>query len=440
MTKKTHNHKLKKDLGLFQLTLYGVGIILGAGIYALIGPAAGIAGDAVWMSFVLGALLAFFTGMSYAEMSSMFPKSAAEYVYMKHAFREKYLAFIVQWIMLITVMLSAATVALGFAGYFSDAFCGPVILAAAGLVIVVSLINYIGMKESSTFNIISTIIEAAGLFIIIIIGLFFVNHNGIDYFKMPSAGMLGIVSGTALIFFAYLGFEDLVNVSEETKKAKKVVPKALVLALLISTVIYILVAISAVSAVGSERLASSNAPLKEVVNSTIPDASFAFSIIALFATANTVLVMIIVASRILYGLSRNRLMPGSFSFVGKRGTPYASIIAVMLLCIVMLFLGGIKTVALLTDVGIFIVYIFINSAVIALRYRQPKLKREFKSPFSLGKMPVLPVLGILTSLMILIFIEREIVLYEVSIIFIGILVYMAVRQKRRAKKKPRSRG
>ncbi|MBI3259236.1 MAG: amino acid permease [Ignavibacteriae bacterium] len=437
MVKKTHNYKLKKNIGLFQLTLYGVGIILGAGIYALIGPAAGIAGNAVWMSFILGAILAFFTGMSYAELSSMYPKSAAEYVYTKKAFKEKYLAFIVQWIMLITITLSAATVALGFAGYFADAFGGSIILIAAGLIVVLSLINYIGMKESSEFNMISTIIEAGGLIIIIILGLFFFNRGNIDYFALPPTGMLGIISGTALIFFAYLGFEDLVNVSEETKKAKKVVPKALVLALLISTVIYILVAISAVSIVGVDKLAASNAPLKEVINSTIPDASFAFSIIALFATANTVLVMLIVASRILYGLSRQKLMPRPFSYVGKRGTPYMAAVVIMLLCIFMLLLGGIKTIALLTDVGIFIVYLFINSAVIALRYRQPKLKREFRSPFSIGRLPVLPVLGIITSLMILVFFERELILYETSIIFIGVLVYMIVKAKRRHSRKNR---
>src|SRR3989338_9452863 len=163
-------YKLKKEIGLFEAILYGVGIILGAGIYALIGKGAGIAGNALWLSFLIGAVIATFTGFSYAELSSMYPKEAAEFVYTKHAFRRKILPFIVEWIMLFTVTISAATVALGFAGYWSFLFGGNIALIALMLIIAMSLINYFGIKESAKYNDISTIIETFGLVAIIALG------------------------------------------------------------------------------------------------------------------------------------------------------------------------------------------------------------------------------------------------------------------------------
>ncbi len=431
MVKKGHYYKLKKNLGFWQTTLYGIGIILGAGIYVLLGHGAGIAGNAIWLSFVLAAFLALLTGLSYAELSSMYPKNAAEYVYTQNAFRKKSFSFSIQWLMLFTTTVSAAVVALGFAGYFSYLFGGSVPVIAAGLIVVLSLINYIGMKESSQFNVVSTLIEVSGLVIVAVIGFFFIGRSNIDYFALPVTGITGIVSGTALLFFAFLGFEEMVNLSEETKNARKVIPKALVVALTISTVLYILVALSAVSVVGAERLAASSAPLTEVVSSVIPNASFIFSFIALFATANTVLVLMIVASRMIYGLARRNAVPRFLGTVGKRSTPYISITVVMLLSIIILSLSGIKSIALLTDVGIFLVYIVINSSLIWLRYKQPKAKRLFKTPVNIGKFPVLAFLGLVSSIFMLYYFDPMFLLYELAVVAVGFLVYRIFKRHRR---------
>jgi len=436
MAKKGHYYKLKKELGFWQTTLYGVGIILGAGIYALLGIGAGVSGNMIWLSFVIAAIMAFFTGLSYAELSSMYPKDAAEYVYTKKAFGRNNLSFIVQWIMLFTVIVSGSTVALGFGGYFAHMFGGSVPVIAAGLILVLSLINYIGMKESSEFNVVSTIIETSGLIIIAVIGVFFIGRNSIDYFSLPPMGVAGVLSGTALIFFAYLGFEEMVNLSEETKNARKNVPKALVMALMISTILYIMVSLSAVTIVGTEKLAASKAPLSDVVATAlpgVPNASFIFSLIALFATSNTVLVILIVGSRMLYGLARNNSIPKAFGTVGRRNTPYISIVVVMALSILILMLSGIKTIALLTDVGIFIVYIFVNSSLIWLRYKQPDAKRGFRSPLNIGRFPVLAFLGVLTSAGILFYFEAQLLLYELVVVIAGFVFYKAFRHYKSAK-------
>jgi basic amino acid/polyamine antiporter, APA family len=415
--------ELKKELSLLHLTFYGIGIILGAGIYVLLGEAAGIAGNAVWISFGIAALIAGFTGLSYAELSSMYPKSAAEFVYTQNAFKKAWMSFGVEWIMIFTVIVSAATVALGFGRYFNFLFDIPVIPAAIGLIILLSLINYRGIKESANFNIISTIIEMIGLLIIIAIGvMFFGNFSGKDFFFSPT-GFSGIFTATALIFFAYIGFEEMVNVSEETKNAKKMIPKALIISLIVSTILYMLVSISAIGVVGWEALSQSQAPLAEVAALSIPHASTIMALIALFATANTVLFSLIVVSRMLYGLSCNNTIPGICSKLSPFGTPVVSVFIVMILTIGFVLIGDLKTIASLTDVGIFVVYLFVNSALIVLRYKQPNAERPFKSPINIGKFPVLALLGILSSGFMLYLFDPILLLYELGLLLIGIIVY-----------------
>ncbi len=419
-------YRLKRGVGLFEATLYGIGIILGAGIYALIGVGAGIAGNALWISFLIGAIIAAFTGFSYAELSSMYPKEAAEYVYTEHAFRKKLLAFIVQWIMLFTGIVSATTVALGFAGYWHFMFGGDILVIAFILISALSIINYIGIKESAKYNDISTIIETSGLIAIIVLGIYYITRNNIlqsiNFLETPT-GFTGILTATTVIFFAFIGFENLVNISEETKNPRKVIPKALLFSLAVSAFIYILVSISAIGILGSEALASSKAPLAEVAEKVVPKSSFILSLIALFATSNTVLILLIVSSRLLYGLSSNKLLPAFFSTIGKRGTPFISVATIGVFAILGLLIGNIKKVATLVDLGIFTVYLFVNLSVIFLRYRAPKAKRLFKAPFNIGKFPVLAFLGITTNLVMLYFFEFRLFVYGIVLALAGLVAY-----------------
>ena len=428
---KAKHYKLKRSLSLFEATLYGVGIILGAGIYVLLGAGAGIAGNAIWISFIIAAIIAGFTGLSYAELSSRHPKNAAEYVYVQKAFKNRNLSFAVEWIMLFAIIISGATVALGFAGYFSYLFGGSPIIIASVLIVILSLINYRGIKESSRFNIISTLIEISGLLIVIIIGIFFIGKGNIDYFYSPQ-GTIGILSATTLIFFAYIGFEGIVNISEETKNAKNVMPKALILSLIISTILYILVSISAVSIVGWETLANSKAPVTDVVSTAIQNSQLVISIIALFATANTTLIIFIVCSRILYGLSDNHSLPKQLKKIGRTGTPYVAVFLVMVLGILSLFIGGIEAIALLTNVGIFTVYIFVNLSLIMIRYTENKSGKKtkvlFKAPLNIGWMPLTALLGLIITALMMVYFQSELIVYEIAIVIIGLLVYKLAKR------------
>ena len=332
--------------------------------------------------------------------------------------------------MVLASVVAAVTVAFGFAGYFTHLFGGGITLTAAFLILFLSLINYVGIKESSTFNILSTIIETLGLVIVIAVGIYYFFNNGlsINIFETPpNSGFTSILSGVALIFFAYLGFEDIVNVSEETKNAKKIVPKALIIAIIASTILYILVSLSAVNTIGWEILSKSKAPLTEVVSSVIPNTNLIFSLIALFATANTSLILLIVGSRILYGMASDNALPGFFSVIGKRNTPIYAILFVTIASLIIALLTNIKLVAMITDISLFLVYGFVNSSLIALRYKQPNLKRGFKTPFNIGKFPVLAFLGLLSSIFMLFYFEKKIILIEILVLAIGYLTYKVLR-------------
>jgi len=295
--------ELRRKIGLSSLTSYGVGMILGAGIYALIGSAAGVAGNSVWMSFLLGALISSFTGLSYAELSSMIPKAAAEYYYAKEAFRSNLVPFLIGWIIIFTEAVATSTVALGFGGYFNGLFGAPMVLTSLILIILLSLLNFLGIEESSRLNIIFTIIEASGLLLILIIGIPYLGK--VDYFE-ASQGLQGILKASTLIFFAYLGFEDIVNLAEESKNPERNIPKALILSIIMTALLYVLVAVATVSLADWQELGSSTSPLAYAASRSLGQSAFlSMSAIALFATSNTVLILLIVTSRMIYGMAKD---------------------------------------------------------------------------------------------------------------------------------------
>ncbi len=409
--------KLKRSLGLLETTFYGVGVIVGAGIYALIGKAAGLAGNAVWLSFIFGAAIAAFTGLSYAELSSMFPRAGGEYVYAKKAFNRR-LAFLLGWLIVAGGVIAAATISLGFAGYFAALFGTPLIPIAIAILIVLSLINFWGIKESAIANIVATLVEVGGLIIILILGLKYIGK--VNYLEFtPQLGFSGTLSAAALIFFAYLGFEDIVRLSEETKNPKRIIPKALVLSVIISTILYIVTAVAAVSVVGWQALAQSSAPLALVAQTALGQkAFFVLAVVALFSTFNTILVTLIATSRMLYGMSEEHGLPKIFCAVHpKRYTPWFSIIITCIGALAFTLLGKIELVAGLTDFALFVTFALVNAALIWLRHKMPGAQRPFRTWAPLAW------LGVIFSLAMLIYLDKFVIAGGVAVIVAGLLTY-----------------
>ena len=335
--------KLKRRISLFGVTVYGVGNVLGAGIYALIGDVVGETGNISWLAFILASVTGALTGLSYAELSAMYPKSAAEFVYTEEAFKIRILSFLLGWIIIFSGILSAATVALGFAGYLANLIEIPsiilVVIFAVILIVIVSLINFVGIRASTWTNILFTLIEASGLILIIIIGIPFLGT--VNYFVLPIGSSFGaIFSAVALIFFAYIGFEDIANIAEEVKKPTRNLPRAIIYSIIITTVLYCLTAISVVSILPYSVIADSQAPLDDVASAVLGDVGgMIMSFIALFATANTVLIMMIVTSRMMYGMARDKALPEGLSKVSpKFRTPAIAVLVTMILTIIPLFI------------------------------------------------------------------------------------------------------
>jgi len=408
---------LKRELGLLEVTLSGVGIILGAGVYAIIGKASGLTGNSLWLSFTISALIAIFTGLSYAELSSLFPKASAEYEYTANAFGKR-LAFTIGWLVILSGVIGASTVALGFGGYLKALSGVPIITSALVLIIAVSFLLFWGIKESAWFSIVATLIEASGLIIIIFIGVPYIGK--VDYFEMPM-GMAGVFQASALIFFAYTGFESIVKLSEETKSPEKTIPKGLIFAILISVVLYILVAISAVSIVGWEELSGSDAPLADIAFSAFGSNAYVLlTIIALFATANTVLLMLLGSSRIVYGMADSMHLPGILSTIHfSRRTPWIAIIVTAMISLLFVFAGEITFVANVANFTLFITFFVINAALIVLRFKEPDMKRPFRVPFTIGKFPVLALLGALFNVFMLLQLETKVLLVGTIIVVAG---------------------
>lgn len=423
--------ELKRHMGLFQLTMYGTGLILGAGIYVLIGEAAGFAGDSVWIAFALGSVVALFAGFSYAELSSIFPKAAAEYVFIKNAFKNNFFAFLIGWLTAVTSIITAATVALGFGGYFAEFVNIPIIISAIGLLVILSIVNFVGIRESAWTNTIFTIIEASGLILIIIIGFTFANPEPVNYYESPS-GFSGIVIAFVLIFFAFIGFEDMANIAEEVKKPKKTLPKAIILSVVIAGILYVLVSLAVVRVVNWEELANSSAPIALVAERGLgAEAHILLSSIALFAITNTVLITLVAGSRIFYGMAKEKVFPAIIGKIHlKTKTPWVAVIVILITSMAFTLIGDIVIVANITVFAIVITFAAVNLAVIVLRYTEPDIERKFKVPINIGKFPILPLFGLGISIYMAFQFEIEVVLIGIAIIGIGAVFYKISKNSR----------
>ncbi|MBK9071345.1 MAG: amino acid permease [Myxococcales bacterium] len=377
---------LARTMGLPSLVLYGMGGMVGAGIYGTIGVAAGALGNAVWMSFVISMCAALLTGLSYASLGSRYPKAGGVAYVTERAYGLKILAYVVG----LTVAVSGLTSMATGANVFAQTLHGlvpslPVTAVIIGFLGLLTLVNLIGIRESMWVNILCTLIEVGGLVFVIVVGARY--WGSVDYFAAPSGSELGaslLLSGAVLTFYAFIGFEDMLNVAEEVRQPERNLPRGILLALVATTVLYILISITAVSVVDSTRLANAKlgAPLAQITSVATPWLpGWVYGVITLFAVGNTALLNYIMGSRMLYGMARQGLLPTRLGAVHhKTRTPHVAILVLATLVLGMAFAGNIAQLASATSLLLLACFCVVNVALIVLKLRRGEPAGRFEVP------------------------------------------------------------
>lgn len=420
--------ELRKSLNFWQVTATGVGIVVGAGIYVLIGEAAKDAGNGVWISFGIAAGLSALTAMSYAELTSMFPSAGAEYEYGRRAFGE-FFGFIAGWMMIVAYMVAAAAVSIGFSQYLQHFFDVDARIASVGLLLVLTVIVIAGIERSIWLSVALAVLQVGGLLLVVASGAPHIGSRSI----VEGASATGVLSGAALVFFAFIGFDDIATLAEETHDASNVMPRALLATLLISAALYMLVGLSAVSLVGGDALAASDRPLAVVIEHDWgARASGIVAFIALAATANASLLVLTASSRIMFGMSREGALPAVLSHVGERGrAPYAAAMLSFVVASAFALIGNIGFVASVTNFSVYAIFLMMNASVIALRFRMPDAERSIRAPLNAGRVALLPCVAIATILLMLVFLDRAAWLLGTGALLMGGLAWLTIHPRRR---------
>ena len=396
-------------MGLFLLVGYGVGDVVGPGIYGTVGDAAVQMGNAVWLSFVVSMVAAVLTGLSYACLASRYPRAAGPAHVTHRAFQVGFLSYLIGLMVTASGLTSMATstnvftkTVLGLTMAQPEAAMQgwPWYLVALSFLGVLTLVNFWGIRQSMWANILCTLVEVGGLLFIIAIGARY--WGGVDYLETPKAasGGLGVgmpLGGSVLTFFSFIGFEDMLNVSEEVKEPRRTMPLGIVLAQTVVAILYIGVAVTAVSVVPYQEFATRElSPLARVAGAAAPWLHpRTFDFVTLFAVSNTVLINYIMGSRLLYGMARQGLMPAVFGSVHRtRHTPHVAILTLLAVVMVLAISGGVDAVKQLADATALLLlcsFIVVNTSLIVLKLRPGEARGGFEVPIAV------PALGVLVN-------------------------------------------
>ena len=400
--RSTGQPPLKRVLGPGLLLLFIVGDILGTGIYALTGKVAGEVGGAVWLPFLVAFAVAMLTAASYLELVTKYPRAGGAAVYTHRAFRVHFLTFLVTFAVMASGLTSASSAAIAFAGNLNEAFnldlasgTWPLIGIALLFMTALAAVNLRGVAESVRLNVVLTCVELSGLLIIIAIGAWAISQGQGDFTR---AGQLSVSEGespfravtaaTALAFFALVGFEDSVNMAEETKNPVKIFPRVMLTGLVITGAIYVLVAIASVTLVSPEDLGEGETPLLKVVAAGAPAFPvWIFAFITMFAVANSALINMLMASRLLYGMAHEQVLPPALGRVlRERRTPWVAILFTTVIAFGLIAFADLATLSGTTSLLLLAVFTVTNVAVLVLRGDAAE-HPHFRAP------TLIPVLG-----------------------------------------------
>lgn len=383
---------LRRTLSLPLVCLYGLGNILGAGVYVLIGKVAGAAGYYAPLAFLFAALIAAVTAFSFAELSSRYPLSAGEAVYIQKGFNRPRLSLLVGLLIILTGLVSAATIARGFVGYLDIFIALPDSLVIVALLLILGLVSVWGISESVSTAALFTLVELAGLILILFVTFpaFEEFPSRVDDFipDLSIQSWSGIAAGAFLAFYAYVGFEDMVNVAEEVKNPSRNLPIAILLALGIATALYLLVAISSLLVMSPQQLNDSNAPLASIYETVTGNSPWLISAVSLIAVVNGALIQLIMASRVCYGLAKQNWLPQWLGGISPRTqTPVRATWIVVGATIVAALFLPIETLARSTSYLLLVVFSLVNVALCKIKLREPAAAHVFEVPIAV------PILG-----------------------------------------------
>ena len=386
-------HQLKRVMGPKLLLLFIVGDILGTGVYALTGDVAEEVGGAAWLPFLVAFAVATITAFSYLELVTKYPQAAGAALYTHKAFGVHFFTFLVAFVVMSSGITSASTASRAFAsnlveGFQLDVGDWVIIVIALAFMALVAIVNFRGVGESVKANVVLTCVELSGLLLVILVGFFAVFGGDADFSRVVAFDtpedkgiFLAVTTATSLAFFAMVGFEDSVNMAEETKDPVRIFPKVMLTGLTITGVIYVLISIVSVALVPVGRLAESETPLVEVVKAGAPglpiDTLLPF--ISMFAVANSALINMLMASRLIYGMARQRVLPPVLGKVHPtRRTPWTAIVFTTLLAFALITVvsltdpDSLQTLGGTTALLLLAVFAVVNVAVLVLRRDKPK--------------------------------------------------------------------
>ena len=392
------NPRLRRTLGLPLVTLYGLGNILGAGIYVLVGKVAGFAGSSTTLAFIIAMVTAAVTALSYMELAGRYPVSASVSVYLHQAFGKRWLSTTIGLTMVGGGVASAAALSQGFAGYLNSFISVPTIVSSVGLLAVLGAIAIKGIGESAKMAALLTGLEVLGLVLVIWFGRTAFTHIDVGGLVAldPAVGIGGLFAGAFLAFYAFIGFEDMVNVSEEVKNPSRTMPLAILLALLVSTALYLLVVVVSTTLVSPSDLAESEAPLTLVIERSGASQGVLLSTIGMIAAMNGVIVQIIMCSRILYGLATEGWIHSRFARVHRAyQTPVTATLVVLAAMIAGTVLLPLVSLAQLTSLLVLIIFTLVNASLIAIKRRHRDHGGYIKVPTAVPYVGVALCLGTL---------------------------------------------
>lgn len=385
------------------MALYGLGSMLGAGIYGLIGKAAGEVGNAVWLAFLVALIAALLTALSYASLGSRYPRAAGAVYVAQRAYGFPLLSFMVGLALVCSGLTSVATQSRVFGANFSELFgldAIPVAALALCYLFATTVIIFRGIQEAMWVNILCTVVSIAGLVLVVAVGMSY--WGSVDYLETPptSGGdqtFLIVIQGAVLAFFAFIGFEDMYNIAEEVREPETTIPIGLISAMLIAALVYVAVAITAVSVVPWQDLAAAPGPITEVVARATPwIPPILFTAITVFAVANTGLVNFVTASRLLYGMARQNLLPDHLGKIHRhRRTPHIAILVLFLILVPLALMGTIAELAAATVLLLLTVFSVVNGALFILKGRKGEPPGRFEIPRIIPAMGFLVCLGLI---------------------------------------------